>query len=116
MEFNSKEPIYIQIVSHVKKRILSGELKGGEKMPSVREFASELKVNPNTIQRVYNELEDSKLIYTQRGIGKFVTDDNESINSLRIESSMELIDGFINNMRELGIQKNDVITIINEKF
>ena len=74
MEFkiNSKEPIYTQIIRYLKKSIVKGELKGGERILSVRECAGELKVNPNTIQRAYTQLEDEGLIYTQRGIGKFV--------------------------------------------
>ena len=77
LELNTKEPIYLQIIAYMKKKIVSGELKGGERVLSVREYASEVKVNPNTIQKVYNELENQGLIYTQRGIGKFVTEDKE---------------------------------------
>ena len=79
LELTTKEPIYIQIKRHIEMKIISGILKGGQRMPSVREYANELKVNPNTIQRVYFELENDKLIKTQRGIGKFVTEDKEII-------------------------------------
>ena len=58
LELTTKEPIYIQIKRHIEMKIISGILKGGQRMPSVREYANELKVNPNTIQRVYFELEN----------------------------------------------------------
>ena len=83
MEFkiNSKEPIYTQIIRYLKKSIVKGDLKGGDRILSVRECASELKVNPNTIQRAYAQLEDEGLIYTQRGIGKFVVENKKHINN-----------------------------------
>lgn len=51
IEFNEREPIYIQIINHIKMQIASSDIKGGDKLPSVREFSVEIKVNPNTIQR-----------------------------------------------------------------
>lgn len=83
---------------------------------SVREYASELKVNPNTIQRAYTQLEDEGLIYTQRGIGKFVVDDENKINELRIEMLEDVITSFINESKELGVKKEDLINLIDQKF
>lgn len=118
MEFqiNSKEPIYTQIIRHLKKMIVKGELKGGERILSVRECASELKVNPNTIQRAYTELEDEGLIYTQRGIGKFVVDDGDKVGKIRIEMFKEIIDSFIKDSKELGVEKEEVIDILRERY
>ena len=101
MEFkiNSKEPIYTQIMRYFKKSIVKGELKGGERILSVRECASELKVNPNTIQRAYTQLENEGLIYTQRGVGKFVVEDKTKINEVRIEMLDEVIVNFINEIK-----------------
>ncbi len=68
MEFNDNLPIYIQIMNLIKSSIASGEIRGGgDKLPSVREFSKELKVNPNTIQRSYQELERENIVFTQRG-------------------------------------------------
>lgn len=115
-ELNSKEPIYLQIVAYMKRQIVSGELKGGERVLSVREYASEIKVNPNTIQRVYSELENEGLIHTQRGIGKFVTEDNEKVNDLREELFNETIEGFIRDSKALGFTKEDLMGIISERY
>ena len=116
LELNTKEPIYLQIIAYMKKKIVSGELKGGERVLSVREYASEAKVNPNTIQKVYNELENQGLIYTQRGIGKFVTEDKEKINSLREELFNETIDKFIEDSKSLGFTKENILAIISERY
>ena len=116
LELNSKEPIYLQIIAYIKKKIVSGELKGGERVLSVREYANEVKVNPNTIQKVYNELENQGLIYTQRGIGKFVTEDKEKINSLRQELFNETIDKFIEDSKALGFTKNNILAIVSERY
>ena len=116
LELNTKETIYLQIIAYMKKKIVSGELKGGERVLSVREYASEVKVNPNTIQKVYNELENQGLIYTQRGIGKFVTEDKEKINSLREELFNETIDKFIEDSKSLGFTKENILAIISERY
>lgn len=116
IELNSKEPIYLQIIAYMKKKIVSGELKGGERILSVREYASEIKVNPNTIQKVYSELEKQGLIYTQRGIGKFVTEDEEKIIDLREELFNEAIDKFIEDSKALGFTKESILAIISERY
>lgn len=116
IELNSKEPIYLQIIAYMKKKIVSGELKGGERILSVREYASEIKVNPNTIQKVYSELENQGLIYTQRGIGKFVTEDEKKITALREELFNETIDKFIEDSKALGFKKESILAIISERY
>lgn len=116
IELSSKEPIYLQIIAHIKKKIVSGELKGGERILSVREYASEIKVNPNTIQKVYSELESEGLIFTKRGIGKFVTEDKEKITGLREELFNETIDKFIEDSKSLGFTKESILAIISERY
>ena len=66
IEFNSNLPIYLQIMNYIKRKIVSGELNGGDKLPSVRELSQELTVNPNTVQRTYQELERDNLTYTKQ--------------------------------------------------
>ncbi|WP_300384579.1 GntR family transcriptional regulator [Clostridium sp.] len=116
IELSSREPIYLQIIAYIKKKIVSRELKGGERILSVREYASEIKVNPNTIQKVYSELEKQGLIYTQRGIGKFVTEDEEKVILLREELFNETIDKFIEDSKELGFTKESILGIISERY
>ena len=79
IEFSPNTPIYIQVMEHIKKEIVTGHLLPGDKIPSVRELASELQVNPNTIQRTFQELERDGVVVTRRGMGRYVTNEGEKI-------------------------------------
>jgi GntR family transcriptional regulator len=116
MNFNNNLPIYIQIMDHIKKQIASGELKGGVKLDSVRELSTKLKVNPNTIQRTYQELEREELVFTQRGMGTFATEDEEMILKIRKDMASSLVNTFIREMQDLGYGLDDIIEIINERL
>lgn len=73
MEFNQNKPIYLQIADSISERILSGSLKEGDRILSVRELGGELGVNPNTAMRSYEKLTMDGIIYNQRGIGYYVS-------------------------------------------
>lgn len=115
MLFTDNLPIYIQIMNLIKKRIIIGELKEGEKLPSVRELSTELKVNPNTIQRSYQELEREDLVFTQRGMGTFVVEDKETIKNLKKNVATDIVKSFINEMKSIGYSPAEIIALINEK-
>ena len=75
MNFNTEKPIYLQIADVICDSILSGELKGGDRNPSVREYGADNGVNPNTMMRSYEKLTADGIIFNKRGIGYFVADD-----------------------------------------
>ena len=75
MEFDSNKPIYIQIADNICDKVLAGELKPGNRIPSVREWGATIGVNPNTVVRSYEILTDRGVIFNQRGIGFFIADD-----------------------------------------
>ncbi len=79
MEFNQNKPIYLQIADGILEKILSSELKEGDRILSVRELGAELGVNPNTVMRSYEKLTADGIIYNQRGIGYFVADGARSV-------------------------------------
>lgn len=112
MNFNDKLPIYIQIMNLIKRRVVSGELKGGEKLSSVRELSAELKVNPNTIQRSYQELEREKIVFTQRGMGTFVTEDLKVIEDLKRNMASDVVSNFMAEMKSLGFGLDEIVEII----
>ncbi len=114
MEFNENLPIYIQIMNLIKGKMTSGEISGGDKLPSVRELSKELKVNPNTIQRTYQELEREDLVFTQRGMGTFVTEDTEIIKELKKSMATDVVNGFLMEMKKLGFNSNEIMDIISE--
>jgi len=83
--FENNIPIYIQLLDYMKIYLISGVFKCGDKLPSVREFATTFKVNPNTMQKALAELESMNLIYTERTNGKYVTKDEKMIEKLKDE-------------------------------
>lgn len=107
--FDNNIPIYIQLLEYMKIYLISGVFKCGEKLPSVREFASTFKVNPNTMQKALAELESMKLIYTERTNGKFVTQDKELIEKLKDEYAITLAKSYYNGMKKIGLGKADSI-------
>lgn len=75
MDFHGDKPIYLQIADVFFEDILSGKLKGDDRIPSVREYGADIGVNPNTVMRVYEKLTADEIIYNKRGIGYFVAPD-----------------------------------------
>ncbi|MBK5240970.1 GntR family transcriptional regulator [Clostridium sp.] len=115
-KFDDRMPIYLQIMDLIKKDIVTYKLKCGDKLPSVREMAANLKVNPNTLQRSYQELERLEIVYTQRGMGTFVSDDITMVNTLKLEMVQKIVDSFIFQMESLGYSENEIINSINLKI
>lgn len=115
LNFNDKEPIYHQIIEFVKKSVALGELKAGDKLPSVREMSQALGVNPNTLQRAYGELERLEVTYTKRGMGSYIKEDEKGIDKLREEMANEIVSKFLNDMKSIGIDEDGAIKIISER-
>ena len=116
MEFNfdNERPIYIQLVELIRIKIVSGEFQRGQKIPSVRELALAMKVNPNTMQKALVELEDEKLIYTERTNGKYVTEDEKLIEKVKDELAKEKVEDYINSMNSIGISFDEAIKYLQE--
>ena len=89
-DFDNERPIYVQLVEQLRIGILTSQFGVGEKIPSVRDLAMLAKVNPNTMQKALIELEDQKLIYTERTNGKFVTNDQKLIEKYKKEYADEI--------------------------
>lgn len=114
MEFNTRIPIYLQIIDKIKKDIILEKINKGEKLPSVRSMAADLKVNVNTMQRVYQELEREGVTYTQRGIGSFITEDEEVIQNIKSDLANGLLESFTNGMKELGYSNEKILNYVNK--
>uniref|UniRef100_UPI000689EADF GntR family transcriptional regulator n=1 Tax=Caldanaerobius polysaccharolyticus TaxID=44256 RepID=UPI000689EADF len=98
----------------IKRDIVTGRLKGGDKLPSVREIAERLKVNPNTAQRAYQELEKEGITYTQRGLGSFVTEDETMIRGIKAKMAREIIASFIKGMESIGYNKEEMLDALKK--
>ena len=107
--FDNNIPIYIQLLDYLKIYLISGVFKAGDKLPSVRDFATTFKVNPNTMQKALTELEDMNLIYTERTNGKYVTNDAKLIENLKDEYAITLAKSYFQGMRRIGLGKVDSI-------
>ncbi|MCD2347835.1 GntR family transcriptional regulator [Clostridium guangxiense] len=116
MQYDNNIPIYIQIINSIKADIINGKLKTGDKLPSIREMAVKFKVNPNTLQRVYQELERANITYTQRGTGSFIREDENMVKNLKREMATEVVENFIESIKSFGFDDEEIIKVIKEKL
>lgn len=107
--FNNDRPIYLQLVEQLELYIISGQFSPGEKLPSVRDLAYFAKVNPNTMQKALQELEDKRLIITERTNGKFVTDDAKFLRKQQQNFAQIKIQKFLQEMQELGFSRAELV-------
>lgn len=112
--FNSHQPIYLQLVEQMTRDIIAGRLPPGSKIPSVRDLAVDMEVNPNTMQRALSELERMGLVYSQRTSGRFVTEDQELITLLREKLAHQEIQGLLDSLEALGFEKTEVLPLIEK--
>lgn len=114
MDFKKQKPIYLQIADSLCERILSGEWAADERIPSVRDVAGTLGVNPNTVMRTFDYLQSSQIIYNRRGVGYFVDPQAKKyIVSLQKETFIhEELPTFYHQMRLLGLTFDDLKELI----
>lgn len=105
MEFRETQAIYLQIADYICEAILKEKWQGGARIPSVRELAVSMEVNPNTAMRTFNYLQEKGIIYNKRGIGYFITEDGKekTMDLKKQEFIEEEIPRFIRTMKLLGI-------------
>ena len=111
-QFREDLPIYTQLVERITQAIVAGVYAPGEKLPSVRDFAAQAGVNPNTVQRALLELEQRGLLYTQRTAGRFVTGDTAVIRQAKQSLARQKIEGFLSDMKKLGFEKEEVLAVL----
>ncbi|MBR7071863.1 MAG: GntR family transcriptional regulator [Clostridia bacterium] len=114
--FESNLPIYLQIAKRLEREIVSGKIERGQPIKSVRDLASEAAVNPNTVQRAMQELENRHLVTVQRGGGRFVTEDEETIKAAGKRLAEEGIHTFAATMKHLGFSKEETLQLIEEEW
>ncbi|MBO8435017.1 MAG: GntR family transcriptional regulator [Tyzzerella sp.] len=108
-KFDNNIPIYLQIIDEIKIMIASGSLKLGEKLPSVRELAQNLGVNPNTIQRAFSVLEQEGLVFAERTAGRYITNDEVIVMNLKENLATEELNKFLDYMKKIGFTKEEII-------
>lgn len=107
LNYRDAKPIYEQIKEGLRKLVVSGALSVGDKLPSVRELASQLAINPNTIQRAYRELENEGYIYTLVGKGTFVAE-SKNIDNTRETELLQEFDELVTELLYLEVSKEQL--------
>lgn len=112
LSFSPHAPVYYQIAERIRKGILSGEYLPGDQIPSVRQFATDATVNPNTVQRAFVELENTGLIESRGTLGRFVTENTVIIEKCRDDEAKRLLWEFKARTEELGISVSSLIDML----
>ena len=115
MQYDPMTPIWSQVVDRIKQEIVTGTRPPGSRLPGGRDLAAACSINPNTAARVYRELEAAGICDTKRGLGTFVTEDEERIRSLRREMAAAAAERFLSTMRALGYGPEDAVAMISQK-
>ena len=113
-QFTNDRPIYLQIAEQIIQQIASGGYTPGERISSVREFAAQAGVNPNTMQRAFGELERDGLVTVNRTAGRSVTEDMMKIEEIRKKLAEKQIEAFLNGMQQLGYTKDQASAMLEQ--
>lgn len=114
--FDERSPIYLQIMNQFCRSLVVGDLKPGDRIPSIRDLALMLQVNTNTIQRAYQEMERKQLIFSQRGMGYFVMQDENIVQSVRDEMVHNAAVHFLDEMRALGYEDRQILNELEQQM
>ena len=117
IDVRSRVPIYEQIINSVKHLSLNGVLGADEKLPSVRELSQQMTINPNTVQKAYQELERQGIIYVKRGQGSFINPTIKAINKeVSMEKIREMLKQVVLECMYLDIDKDELVKIVRETY
>ena len=112
----SRVPVYEQIIKQVEEQVLTGILKEGDKLPSVRSLSVKLSINPNTIQTAYTELDRRQLIITVPGKGSFISEKAIEVVGANSREKMTELNKIIRELALAGVTKEEIINNIEEVF
>lgn len=111
-QFSTDKPIFQQIVDIISTDIICGKYKPGEKLETVRDLAIQAGVNPNTMQRALTELENTGLVYTKRGSGRFINENSEFTKKVTDNVLKEKVHEFLQSMRSLGLTDEQIMAAV----
>ena len=114
MDFDAAQPIYRQIMDDFKKRLIRGELKSGDRIPSQREYAETVRVNPNTVQRAYREMEAMNMVETVRGQGTFIRIDQQTLAAIKEDMAGSILHNFVREMKSLGFDDSQLSGLLQD--
>ena len=112
----SKQPLYEQLVEQLRRQLILGGMEAGAAMPSVRQLATELGINPNTIQKAYRRMEEEGMIISVPGRGSFVSDDLADMLKRQRAEQLEQTRKMLSLCREMGLPKNTIDEIVETVY
>jgi GntR family transcriptional regulator len=117
LDHSSGIPVYRQIIRQIENAVISGRMTEGDRLPTIRALAVELKINPNTIAKAYSELEIRGILSTQVGSGTFISNEKHNLKeNVRENKIKALLERFSREMTELGLSKNEIIEKLSDKL
>ncbi|UJF33891.1 GntR family transcriptional regulator [Paenibacillus hexagrammi] len=114
--FNNRDPVYLQVVRHFKEEIATGRMTAGQEIPSRRELAGLLQINPNTAQRAYKEMEEQKLIVTEGNSPSRITMDEQVLKSIREELLRDAVDAFVGSVMKIAVPVDELLDLVKVKY
>ncbi|WP_066259425.1 GntR family transcriptional regulator [Neobacillus drentensis] len=116
VKFNNRDPVYVQVIRHFKEQIATGLFEPGQEIPSRRELANQLKINPNTAQRAYKEMEEQGLIFTEGNLPSRITKDEQVLKMVREELILEAVDAFVHSVRSINLPLHEALTLVQNTY
>ena len=116
VNFNSRDPIYLQVIDHFRRKLVGNELGLGEELPSRRQIASQLGINPNTVQRAFSEMEEKCWIYTEPNRPSRVTENPAVIQALKQEYVRKAVKDFVASIQTIDITYKEISELLAEEI
>jgi GntR family transcriptional regulator len=116
VKFNNRDPVYVQVIQHFKEQMAKGYYEPGQEIPSRRELANTLKINPNTAQRAYKEMEEQGLIFTEGNLPSRITKDEQMLKMVREELIFDAVDHFIHSVQTINVPLPEVLDLVKNAY
>lgn len=116
VHFDPRRPIYQQVIAHIEQLIVSGQLSPGQPLPSRRELARKLGINPNTVQRAFSEMEENGWLYTEVGTPSVLTSNEETILKIQKKYMKRIVKNFVDSVKYLNIDLADIMKEIEREM
>ncbi|MCY9530233.1 MULTISPECIES: GntR family transcriptional regulator [Paenibacillus] len=113
---NNRDPVYLQVVRHFKERIATGRLKAGQVIPSRRELGALLKINPNTAQKAYKEMEEQRLIITEGNSPSRITEEADILRAIRSELIEDAVEAFVVSVGRIDVPVDELLDLVRAKY
>jgi len=114
--FNSRDPLYLQVIRYFKEQIATGRLQAGQVIPSRRELGAQMKINPNTAQRAYKEMEEQLLIITEGNSPSRITSDAAVLRKIRSELLADAVNAFLLSVRNVDVPLDELLELVSGKY